>query len=141
MECLEEQGKVVGQTIGGNPTPFHEPMQNLSCQIFDLTCLILGETKRQEGFVEYVKGSPEDNTYRRLFVKNNQLVGGIFINDLTDKESLNRMVREKSSLTTLGSDFLGEKTEESMVRGIPQETSASANLRDPLVVHTEEETS
>lgn len=77
------QGKIAGLNLAGNSTLYSGSCGMNAIEFFGLAAISFGLIRpKAEECTELLQISPGQNIYRKIVLKNNKIVGGIFVNDI-----------------------------------------------------------
>ena len=94
-----EMGKAAGANAAGDTIKFEDFIPATAFNAFNLQLFSTGEvTSNANQLIELSYKKPENNIYRKLFFKENKLVGGILIGDTKKAIKLTAAVQERKSI-------------------------------------------
>ncbi|MFC1675307.1 NAD(P)/FAD-dependent oxidoreductase [Candidatus Omnitrophota bacterium] len=106
------QGKIAGANMAGESIRYPGSMGMNSLEFFGLPVVSLGVYKLKEdqrADYEVLKFSdPKNNTYRKVIIKKNVVVGAILIGGIVNSGVITRLIREKINVAPLRHRLLEE---------------------------------
>jgi NAD(P)H-nitrite reductase large subunit len=91
-----EEGRVAGLNMAGEKAVYDGSMAMNSVEFFGLPVVAMGVTKpKGEGFRELVREERERNIYKKVVLKDNLVMGVIFVNDIKSAGVLGGLMRNK----------------------------------------------
>ncbi|MDP8266082.1 MAG: FAD-dependent oxidoreductase [Candidatus Aceula meridiana] len=117
-----EHGRVVGAAAIGQVRDFKRPLREVSLKVFDAALFLAGQTKQQGGCIEYLKSDASTKTYKKVFVKDNLVVGAALINCVQQQDEFKRYIEERIDIRSLSNHIL-EGSQNSNVEHVSQEQS------------------
>lgn len=107
---LERQGEVVGDYINGQVVAYEKPLIVRKFFICDLSIILIGETTSLHGFQEYYQADGLSNKHKKIFTKDNFLVGAILINYESESDKIIRAMKDKINILGIEQEFLEEES-------------------------------
>lgn len=80
--CAVQQGKIAGTNMAGGQERYPGSIPMNSFQLFGLSVLSFGQIEVKEGVEERIIGYPASGAYQKLFLKDEKLLGIIFVGDI-----------------------------------------------------------
>jgi len=80
--CAIQQGKVAGTNMAGGEERYQGSIPMNSFQLFGLSVLSFGQIEAKDGVEERIIRYPASGSYQKLFLKEDKLLGLIFIGDI-----------------------------------------------------------
>ena len=104
-----EQGKIAGANMAGDGIEYEGSMAMNSAEFFDLPLISFGITRPKpgEGYEEIIKPGPESETYKKIVLKDNKLVGAILVRKIENAGIYLALARKKVDVSRI-KDILGE---------------------------------
>jgi len=102
----DEHGRVVGAAAIGQIRDFSRPFRQVSLKIFDKALFLAGQTKQQEGCIEYLKSDERAETYKKVFIKDNFVVGAALMNYANEQDQFKKYIEERTDIRNLSSHIL-----------------------------------
>ncbi|MFC1645564.1 NAD(P)/FAD-dependent oxidoreductase [Candidatus Omnitrophota bacterium] len=101
-----EQGKVAGANVAGDKLKYDGSMGINSVEFFNLPMISMGITRTSEdgGYTELTKRA--DGVYKKLVLKDNLLVGGIFVGRLDCSGVYLELIRKKADVSGIVDELL-----------------------------------
>ena len=101
-----EQGKIAGANIAGDNLKYDGSMGMNSVEFFDLPMISMGITRpsKDGGFKELVRKG--NNIYKKLVLKDNLLVGGIFVGKLDSSGVYLELIRKRIDVFSIVDQLL-----------------------------------
>ncbi|MBE5965641.1 MAG: NAD(P)/FAD-dependent oxidoreductase [Lachnospiraceae bacterium] len=93
-----EQGKIAGYSIAGKEASYSAAIPVTNMNAFNLSIFSIGEIDENNAAHTLVEESPDDSTYRRIFIKDNRIVGAIIIGNPRNNMLIKKYVENKLSL-------------------------------------------
>jgi NAD(P)H-nitrite reductase large subunit len=106
-----EEGKIAGANMAGENLSYAGSVGMNSLEFFGLPVVSLGIYKFKEGdtgFSELKLSNPQEDLYRKLVIKENHLVGGIFVGKISNSGVFLRLIRERIDLSSFKDKLLEE---------------------------------
>ncbi len=94
------QGRVAGYNMTGRQVAYQGSLSRNVMRVFELDVLTLGDANPGDtrGYEIVQSGSPTSNIYRRLVLKENRLVGAVFINEIEQGGILRALIENRVHL-------------------------------------------
>lgn len=92
-----DQGKVAGQNMVGGSAEYKIPELNAMLMLDNISVFSAGNIKDFDNTIEDVDNNK--NAYYKLFISNNNVVGGVVINDMSKVPKVKRLVSGNVDLT------------------------------------------
>ena len=94
------QGRVAGYNMAGRQVAYPGSLSRNVMRVFELDVLTLGDANPGDtsGYEIVQSGGPTSNIYRRLVIKENRLVGAVFINEIEQGGILRALIENRVSL-------------------------------------------
>lgn len=104
-----KQGEAAGLNMAGQEFPYEGGFAMNSIGFFDLHMITAG-TGVQEGesFEVYEQVQKGSNKYRKIIIKDNRIVGCIFLGDIDRAGILTNLIKEKIDIGTIKNEILSE---------------------------------
>jgi len=96
-----EQGKVAGENICGKKSKYPGSLGMNSVEFFDLPVISLGITRPREGFEVMSKSDTKNNSYRKVVIKDNRLVGAILLGRIENSGVYLNLIHEKTDISSI----------------------------------------
>lgn len=100
-----EQGKIAGSNIAGNALSYTGILPVTTINAFELNVFSIGTFDDTAADITLVEDPGDDKAYKRLFIKDNTLVGAIVIGEIKYNNLLKKFVTDKISIPD--TDFSG----------------------------------
>ncbi len=103
------QGEVAGTNMAGGDQPFHGSVAMNSIQVCGLPTISVGLTEpaRAEEVLEY--NSPDGQNYRRLFLRDNRIIGAVFVGDIDRAGIITGLIREEIDVSEFKQKLIGRE--------------------------------
>jgi nitrite reductase (NADH) large subunit len=97
-----EQGKAAGENICGNAVKYAGSLGMNSVEFFDLPVISMGITRPgEDGFETRSKSDAKNNTYRKVIIKDNHLVGAILLGRIDNSGVYLNLIHEQSDISAI----------------------------------------
>lgn len=96
-----EQGKIVGANIAGENLKYDGSVGMNSVEFFGLPVISMGITKSKEQLEEITALDNKNKNYRRLLIRENQLVGAILLGKINNAGVFLQLMREKIDISKI----------------------------------------
>lgn len=93
-----EQGKIAGQNIGGNDVSFTGVVPVTNMNAFDLSVFSIGDIDENNFTHTLVETSDDEKIYKRIFIKDNIIIGAIIIGETKDNNVIKKFVDNQTVL-------------------------------------------
>jgi NAD(P)H-nitrite reductase large subunit len=102
-----EQGKIVGLNLGGEDRPYAGTVPMNSVDFYGLPAISMGLYKAKgEGIEEIVEQDPATNLYRKLVIKNNAIIGAVFMGDVAKAGLVLEAILAKAPVEAVKDDLM-----------------------------------
>ncbi|MDP2939314.1 MAG: FAD-dependent oxidoreductase [Candidatus Omnitrophota bacterium] len=101
-----EQGKVVGSNISGQNLKYDGSIGMNSVEFFGLPVISLGITRSKEPLEELTRQDAKNQTYKKLLIRNNLLVGAILFGRINNSGVFLNLIREKIDISRIKDKLL-----------------------------------
>ncbi|HHX12575.1 MAG TPA: NAD(P)/FAD-dependent oxidoreductase [Clostridiales bacterium] len=93
-----EQGKIAGQNIGGNNVSFTGVVPVTNMKAFNLLVFSIGDIDENSFTHTLVESSEDENIYKRIFIKDNIIIGAIIIGESKDSYIIKKFIDNQTLL-------------------------------------------
>lgn len=91
-----EQGKIAGQNIGGNDVSFTGVVPVTNMNAFNLSVFSIGDIDENSFTHTLVESSEDEKTYKRIFIKDNVIIGAIIIGESKDSNIIKKFIDKQT---------------------------------------------
>jgi NAD(P)H-nitrite reductase large subunit len=107
--CAIEQGEIAGLNMLGEKKVYDGSLSMNSVDFFGLSCISMGVTKprKEEGYEIVLQ--VKKNTYKKIVLKRNKIVGTILIGDIKIAGIINVLIRKKIDISSIKHLLLEDK--------------------------------
>lgn len=96
-----EQGKIAGYNIAGRESVYTGSVPVTMMNAFNISLFSAGDIDENRCDLTLTDDNSEGLTYKRLFIKDNKIVGGILIGDNKQSSLLKSMIENKSDISNI----------------------------------------
>lgn len=94
-----EQGRVAGRNMCGLTTEYRGSLALNSLSFCGLPCITMGLTRPPNGYREVTRIDRKRSIYKKLVLKDERIVGAIFIGEVRGAGTVGRLLRERIELS------------------------------------------
>lgn len=87
-----EQGKIAGQNIGGNDVSFTGVVPVTNMNAFNISVFSIGDIDENSFTHTLVESSEDEKIYKRIFIKDNIIIGAIIIGESKDSNIIKKFI-------------------------------------------------
>jgi nitrite reductase (NADH) large subunit len=98
--CME-QGGVAGAAMAGQEAKYEGTVPANTLKVVGIDLMSVGEIDAENKFVSLVSLDEKRKTYRKLVIKDDIVIGAIFLGDLQGAEEIQKVIRRKQNLGAL----------------------------------------
>lgn len=100
-----EQGEIAGLNMAGKKRIYEGSLSMNSVDFFGLASISMGVTKPKETGFEVLTSAGED-AYRKIVLKENRIVGAVFVGDVNPAGVINMLIRRKIDISSVKDTLL-----------------------------------
>lgn len=104
------QGRIAGQNIGGSDVSFTGVVPVTNMNAFNLSVFSIGDIDDNSFTHTLVESSEEEKTYKRIFIKDNIIIGAIIIGESKDSNIIKKFIDKQTLFKDI--DFSNISVEE-----------------------------
>lgn len=109
LPCAYRQGEIAGQNMAGGNAEYEGGFAMNSIGFFGLPMITAGIVKPDgEGFEVLVKKDLQRNIYKKLILKDNKIVGYIYLNSIDRAGIITNLIREKIDVNPFKEEILDD---------------------------------
>ncbi len=102
-----EQGFVAGTNMAGGSRKYSGGMGMNSVEFYGIPSISMGITSPEgEGYEILIKHLPDKNIYKKLVLKDNVIIGAIFVGDIDRAGIINGLIKEQALVKDYKADIL-----------------------------------
>ncbi|MBI4744163.1 MAG: NAD(P)/FAD-dependent oxidoreductase [Actinobacteria bacterium] len=102
-----EQGFVAGTNMAGGSRKYPGGMGMNSVEFYGIPSISMGITSpEEEGYEVLIKHLPDKNIYKKLVLKDNVIIGAIFVGDIDRAGIVNGLIKEQAVVRDYKADIL-----------------------------------
>ena len=98
-EELEEQGRVVGANASGQDAVYRAPLKTAGFVMEKLSGFWIGKTQLEQGEREFLKFDPQRNIYKKIFARDDCMIGAVAFNANKEREKFYKLITEQTNIT------------------------------------------
>jgi len=103
------EGRVAGLNMTGEKIPYDGTLAMNSIEFFGLPVISIGITKpKKDIYKEIIKKDPVKNIYKKIVLKNDVVVGAIFVNSVDAIGIVGTLIKNKVNIKDIKDDILGD---------------------------------
>ncbi len=103
------EGRVAGLNMTGENIPYDGTLAMNSIEFFGLPVISIGITKpKKDIYKEIIKKDLTKNIYKKIVLKNNVIVGVIFVNSVDSIGIVGTLIKNKVNIKDIKDDILGD---------------------------------
>ena len=103
------EGRVAGLNMTGENIPYDGTLAMNSIEFFGLPVISIGITKpKKDIYKEIIKKDPLRNIYKKIVLKNDIIVGAIFVNSVDAIGVVGTLIKNKINIKNIKDDILGD---------------------------------
>ncbi|HEY9062980.1 MAG TPA: FAD-dependent oxidoreductase [Pseudobacteroides sp.] len=96
-----EQGKAAGYNMAGRKTEYRQIVPVTTLNAFNISLFSMGNVNEGEDVYTITEEDAESNLYKRLFIKNDRIIGAIVIGDTKKSPALKTAIEKEVSLENI----------------------------------------
>jgi nitrite reductase (NADH) large subunit len=104
-----EQGKVAGAAMAGQEVKYEGTVVSNTLKVVGVDLFSAGEIDVEGALDSVVRKDEAKNTYRKLVIKDNVLVGAILLGDIRGSKEIEQAIKAKKDISALKIDLAGEE--------------------------------
>lgn len=101
------QGRVAGSNLAGKAATYAGGFMLNSVDVFGLPLITLGLSTAADGEI-FTVNRPETLTYKKIIVRDQRVIGAIFVNDIDRAGIITGLIRDRVDVTTFKADLLND---------------------------------
>ena len=103
-----EQGRVAGAAMAGQEAKYEGTVVSNTLKVVGVDLFSAGEIDPEGTLDSVVRKDEAKNTYRKLVIKDNVLVGAILLGDIQGSKEIEHAIKAKKELSPLKNELAGE---------------------------------
>jgi NAD(P)H-nitrite reductase large subunit len=126
-----EQGKLAGINMAGSKVKYEGSVGMNSVEFFNLPVISMGITraKKESGFEEMIKLDPKEEVYKKVVLKENRIVGMIFVGKIEQSGVILKLMKEKIDISNIKDELLDDSFNYARVIDLLREDELSVTDR------------
>ncbi|GFP76428.1 NAD(P)/FAD-dependent oxidoreductase [Clostridium fungisolvens] len=96
-----EQGKTAGYNIAGKETKYTEAIQATTLNAFNISLFSIGNVDAKQCTETLTYDDTDENSYKRLFIKDGKVVGAILMGDTKKSMALKSIIERKADFSSV----------------------------------------
>ncbi|GAX61842.1 hypothetical protein SCALIN_C28_0044 [Candidatus Scalindua japonica] len=104
-----QQGQVAGSNMAGNNAEYDEVASISATQICGIDIVSIGVSNQLNGDYDIVRGDyphPEIDVYKKLVLKNDRVVGALFIGNVQEAREITKVIKNKTNYSDIDKKLL-----------------------------------
>lgn len=100
--CACEQGKIAGLNMSGENAVYDGSLAMNSLEFFGLPIISIGITKsKKDLYTEIIQRDKENNVYKKVVLKDNYIVGALFVNSIDTIGIIGTLIKNKVDISSI----------------------------------------
>jgi NAD(P)H-nitrite reductase large subunit len=136
--CAVEQGQIAALNMLGKEVAYQGSLSMNSVDFFGLGCISAGVTKPKEGPEYEVIAKTKDNVYKKFVLKENRIVGAIFVGDIQPAGIINPLIKNRIDISSIKHILLSDKFDYAKVMPLVakyQECFRQPEYKDTIITY------
>jgi nitrite reductase (NADH) large subunit len=100
-----EQGRVAGAAMAGQDVKYEGTVSSNKLKVVGIDLVAVGEIDAEGKLESRVIRDEARNTYRKLVIKDNVIIGAILLGDIRGSEEIQQAIRTKTVITSIKDDL------------------------------------
>lgn len=100
-----EQGRVAGAAMAGKDAKYEGTVPSNKLKVVGIDLVAVGEIDAEGKLESVVIKDEAGNTYRKLVIKDNVIIGAILLGDIRGSEEIQQAIRTKTDITSIKGDL------------------------------------